>query len=92
MKKEKRYPPVEEEEKGLMTGEPTVGSIPYASTATMSEPGYDFGMKDLGLPRTLDDVSAELREAERELSDQAKWSSLSDFLSDFKQEHASWLK
>lgn len=92
MKKEKRYPPVEEEENGLMAGEPAVGSVAYASTSTMSEPDYDFGMKDLGLPRSMDDISVELKEAERELSDQTKWSSLSDFLSDFKQEHVSWLK
>ena len=42
MKKEKRYPPVEEEENGLMAGEPAVGSVAYASTSTMSEPDYDF--------------------------------------------------
>lgn len=92
MKEEKPYPPVEEEKNGLKAGEPAVGSYAYASMVTMSEPDYDLGSKDLGLPRSLDDVSLELREAERELNDQTKWSSLSEFLSDFKQEHASWLK
>lgn len=92
MKKNKKYPQIEEEEKGLKAGEPSVGSYAYASTAMMDEPDYDFGMKDLGLPKSMDDINIELKEAERELSDHSKWTPLCDFISDFKQEHASWLK
>lgn len=92
MKEKKTYTPVKEEEKGLKAGEPAVGSCTYAPVVSMDEPDYVFGWKDLGLPRSIDEVSAELKEAERELSDQTKWSPLSDFISDFKQEHASWFK
>lgn len=92
MKKDKKNPPIEEDEKGLKTGEPAVGSYIYAPMTTVDEPDYDFGMKDLGLPKSIDDVNIELKEAERELSDQSKWTPLCDFISDFKQEHASWLK
>ena len=49
-------------------------------------------IEELGLPRSLDDIEAELKEAERELSDGSKWTPLCDFISDFKQKHASWLK
>ena len=52
----------------------------------------DEKKSSLGLPRSIDEITTELKEAERELSDQSKWSTLSGFLSDFKQEHASWLK
>ena len=92
MNEEKKYPSIEEEENGLKVGEPAVGSFAYAPSAVTEEPDYDFGMRDLGLPRSLDDVCAEIHEAERELSDLSKWSPLGDFISEFKQEHASWLK
>ena len=52
----------------------------------------EIRIEELGLPRSLDDINAELKEAERELSDGSKWTPLCDFISDFKQEHASWLK
>ena len=52
----------------------------------------DFNGKDLGLPRTLEEIEVELREAERDLKDASKWMPLCDFISDFKKEHAEWLK
>ena len=89
---EKKYPILEEEDGVGMANEPAVSSYAYSSQPTLDEPNYDFGMKDLGLPRSIDEITTELKEAERELSDQSKWSTLSGFLSDFKQGHASWLK
>jgi hypothetical protein len=50
-------------------------------------PGQDFG-----LPRTVDEVKAELMDAERELDTPSAWTPLSEFISDFKQSHQSWLQ
>lgn len=50
-------------------------------------PGQDFG-----LPRTVEEVKAELMDAERELDNPSAWTPLSEFISDFKQSHQSWLQ
>lgn len=50
-------------------------------------PGQDFG-----LPCTADEVKAELMEAEREQDNHSAWTPLSEFISDFKQSHQSWLQ
>ncbi len=50
-------------------------------------PGQDFG-----LPCTVDEVKAELMDAERELDTPSAWTPLSEFISDFKQSHQSWLQ
>lgn len=84
--------PIQEEENGTKASEPVVGAYAYPGLVEMDEPDYDFGGKDLGLPRTMDEVEAELLAADRELNNSAKWVSMHDFLSDFKQEHSAWLK
>ena len=50
-------------------------------------PGQDFD-----LPRTIEEVKAELTEAEREVDNPSAWTPLSDFISEFKQSHQSWLQ
>ena len=50
-------------------------------------PGQDFG-----LPRTVEEVKAELMDAERELDNPSACTPLSEFISDFKQSHQSWLQ
>jgi hypothetical protein len=50
-------------------------------------PGQDFG-----LPRTIEEVKAELTEAEQEVNNPSAWTPLSEFISEFKQSHQSWLQ
>lgn len=92
MNEEKKYPPLEEEEGAMTACEPAAGALAYEQMPVVDDPIFDFDGLDLGLPRTMDEVESELREAERELKDSSKWTSLNSFISDFKQEHATWLK
>ena len=91
MKKKKTYPPLEEEE-GRFANEPALEAYAYPTSSIAEEADIDFNGKDLGLPRTLEEIEVELREAERDLKDASKWMPLCDFISDFKKEHAEWLK
>ena len=81
------------EESHSCVNEPSEGALAYSSaTVYEEEPLYDFNGKDFGLPTSLEEVKAELKEADRELNKPEMWSSLSGFISDFKQSHSSWLK
>ena len=84
MKKQKQYTRFEEESE--IVSEPAVAEKVFV--------GNDFGLgsRDFGLPRTIEEVEAELIEAEKELGDSSQWESLHDFMSEFKQEHDVWLK
>lgn len=89
----------EEKKKRLEDGVPSRVSEPLEGVLAYSpievyeeEPRYDFNGKDFELPVTLDEVKAELKEADRELNKPEMWTSLTGFLSDFKQSHSSWLK
>ena len=50
-------------------------------------PGQDFD-----LPHTVEEVKAELMEAEQEVNNPSAWTPLSEFISEFKQSHQSWLQ
>lgn len=82
-----------EEGASFRVSESLDGALAYSPTEFLEdEPRYDFSGKDFGLPVTLDEVKAELKEADRELNKPEMWTSLSGFLSDFKQSHSAWLK
>ena len=82
-----------EEPQGHIVSEPMEGALDYSQANVYEdEPLYDFNGKDFDLPITLDEVKAELKEADRELNKPEMWTSLSCFISDFKQSHSSWLK
>jgi hypothetical protein len=82
-----------ENESHSRVNEPLEGAVAYSSgVAHAEEPLYDFNGKDFGLPTTLEEVKAELKEADRELKTPEAWTTLSSFLTDFKQSHSSWLK
>jgi len=51
-----------------------------------------FHGEDFGLPRTIEEVKAELIDAEREVENPSAWTPLGEFLSEFKQSHQSWLQ
>ena len=84
---------LEEEPQGHIASEPLEGALAYSRADVYEEePRYDFEGKDFDLPITLDEVKAELKEADRELNKPEMWTSLSGFISDFKQSHSAWLK
>ena len=84
---------LEEELHGHIVSEPQEGVFAYSRADVYEdEPRYDFEGKDFDLPITSDEVKAELKEADRELNKPEMWTSLSCFISDFKQSHSSWLK
>ena len=83
----------QKEENCSHVNEPLDGGLAYSSgSAFEEEPLYDFAGRDFGLPTTLEEVKAELKEADRELNKPEAWTTLSSFISDFKQSHISWLK
>lgn len=43
-------------------------------------------------PYSMNEIEQQLQEADATLRDKSKWSSLSEILSDFKQEHQSWFR
>ena len=43
-------------------------------------------------PYTMAEIDQQLAEADASLRDKSQWSTLSEILSDFKQEHAQWFK
>ena len=55
MKKKKTYPPLEEEE-GLFASEPALEAYAYPTSSIAEEADIDFNGKDLGLPRTLEEI------------------------------------
>ena len=55
MKKKKTYPPLEEEE-GLFANEPALEAYAYPTSSIAEEADIDFNGKDLGLPRTLEEI------------------------------------
>ena len=81
------------EDASRRVSEPIEGALAYTPKEVYEEePRYDFNGRDFELPVTLDEVKAELIEADREQNKPEMWTSLSGFLSDFKQSHSSWLK
>ena len=84
---------LEEKQHDHIVSEPLEGAFAYSQANVYEEePRYDFDGKDFDLPITSDEVKAELKEADRELNKPEMWTSLSCFISDFKQSHSSWLK
>lgn len=82
-----------EEDTSRHVSEPLEGALAYSSAEVYEEePRYDFNGKDFDLPVTLEEVKAELKEADRELNKPEMWTSLNGFIADFKQSHSSWLK
>ena len=81
------------EEISNRASEPLEGALAYSPTEVYEEdPRYDFDGRSFDLPKTLDEVKAELKEADRELNKPEMWTSFSGFIADFKQSHSSWLK
>ena len=82
-----------EEDPSRRVSEPLEGALAYSPAEVYEEePRYDFDGRNFDLPMTLDEVKAELKEADRELNKPEAWTTLSSFISDFKQSHSSWLK
>ena len=82
-----------EEDTSHRVSEPLEGALAYSPAEVYEEERrYDFDGRNFDLPMTLDEVKAELKEADRELDKPEMWTSLSGFIADFKHSHSSWLK
>lgn len=62
------------------------------ATKKMDNMNYQFIGKDFGLPKTIEEVNIELEAAEKVLETPSAWSSLGSFVSEFRQEHETWLR
>ncbi len=85
MNEDKRYPQIDEEDGSCMTAsEP---SLAYASGSMAEEDDIDYnlGNHDFGLPRTLDDVKAELREVDAAWDDDSQWCTSEEMWAEIKQ-------
>lgn len=85
MNEERRYPQIDEEDgSSLMASEP---AIAYATELITQDDDidYNFGFHDFGLPRTLEDVRAELREAEAAWDDPTQWCTSEEMWAEIKK-------
>ena len=63
---------------------------PIADSAVMECPPFD---KIIGVgPQSIEELSDDIRLAEREMKDSSQWDSFSNFMTNFKQTHAAWFK
>ena len=70
--KEKEYPYIEEEPGIDMAAEPAV-AVDYATVDGVDDTDYELQNHNFGMPCTLQELKAELEEAEREMEDPDKW-------------------
>lgn len=82
--KEKDYPYLEEEQGLDMAAEPAV-ALDYPAIDTADDTDYDFRGYDFGMPRTLEELEADLEQAEREMGDPDKWCTSEQMWADIKQ-------
>ena len=85
MNEDKRYPQIDEEDGSCLTAnEP---ALAYSTESMVEEENidYDFGNHDFGLPHTLEEVKAELKEAEAEWDDPTQWCTSNDMWAQIKQ-------
>lgn len=72
MAEEKRYPILDEEDgSSLIAQEPIVASA--LKTVEIDDFDYNFSFKDLGYPHTLEELKADIAEAESEYNNPEKW-------------------
>ena len=78
---------------------PTMASEPVAACHTpmadISRTGefYIPSELDPGIgPYSMSEIDQQLEEADKTLRDASQWSTLSDIIADFKQEHAAWFR
>jgi hypothetical protein len=86
MSEEKKYPPFEEEEGGMSACEPVGVYTPPTTQSMTDEIDYSFGNKDLGFPRTLEEVQKEIDEAEALWDDPNQWCASEELWADVKQQ------
>ena len=85
MNEDKRYPQIDEEDGSSMTANEPV--LACATESMVEEDGIDYnlGNHDFGLPHTLEEVKAELREADAVWDDATQWSTSEDMWAEIKQ-------
>ncbi len=86
---EKRYPQFEEEEGVGMCCEPASDNAMLEYASPLLE-NYDK-IADIG-PQSVEEMYADLSVAEKEMKDPQQWDTLNNFMTGFKQTHATWFK
>ena len=85
MSEEKKYHQFEEEEGAMYACEPVGACTAPTTQPVVDDIDYNFGFHDLGFPRTIDEVKAELLEAEAAWDDDSQWSTSEEMRAEIKQ-------
>lgn len=84
MNEDKKYPQIDEENGSCMPANDS--TLAYTAESVVEEViDCDFGDHDFGLPHTLEEVKAELREADAAWDDPNEWSTSEDMWAEIKQ-------
>ena len=84
MNEDKKYPKIDEEDGSCLAANDP--ALAYATEAIVEDDiDYNFGDHDFGLPHTLDEVKAELREADAVWDDPNQWSTSEEMWAEIKQ-------
>ncbi|MBQ9232098.1 MAG: hypothetical protein IJ190_13120 [Prevotella sp.] len=86
MSEEKKYPQLEEEEGGMSACEPVGVMTAPTNQRMVDDFDYSFGDKELGFPRTEEEVQAVIDEAESEWDNPARWCSSEELWTAVKQQ------
>ena len=86
MNDEKRYPPIDEEDGSCMGASEPAVRLADSHEVEEDDIDYNFGSHDFGNPHTLEELKAELTEAESHRDDPDYWITSEQVWADIKQQ------
>ena len=84
MNEERRYPQLDEEDGICLTVNEPVIAYATEPITQANDIDYNLGFHDFGLPHTLEEVKAELREAEAVWDDSTQWCTSEEMWAEIK--------
>ena len=85
MNEDKNYPQIDEEDGSSLTANEPVLARTTELMVEEDDIDYSLGNHDFGLPHTVEEVKAELREAEAAWNDPNEWNTSEEMWAEIKQ-------
>ena len=85
MNEDKKYPQIDEENGSCVTANESALACATESVVEEDDIDYNFGDHDFGLPHTLEEVKAELREADDVWDNPNEWNTSEEMWAEIKQ-------
>lgn len=85
MNEDKKYPQINEEDGSCLTANEPVLACATESKVEEDDIDYNLGNHDFELPHTVEEVKAELREAEAAWNEPNEWSTSEEMWAEIKQ-------